>query len=96
MTKREKIYQKINDNNIKIAKIENDNVDLIRQSYLLTDSKQQYKQEMETRTISKRPKVTEEILVGRIYFKQEFTDEDTGNVIYVERSKAVMINGEWI
>jgi len=35
-------------------------------------------------------------LVGRIYYNQEFKDEDTGEIITIKRTDVVRVNGEWV
>lgn len=70
--------------------------ELLIENCLLCDEKQYYKEEIITKTISKRPKKTVEVLVGRIYWKEKFTDEDTGEQVEIERCECVRENGEWI
>lgn len=71
--------------------------ELLKESCLLSDEEQWFTEEMETFTKRvNRKKVTEEKLVGRIHWNQNFKDEDTGSVITIKRSQAVRVNGEWI
>lgn len=66
---------------------------LERENCLICDDKQWYKESIETEPFSKRKETRN---VGRIYWNENFTDEDSGETITIERSRMVMINGEWL
>jgi hypothetical protein len=93
MTTRERIYAKIKVNEKKIQELLDKNLELERKSYLLSDNKQQYKEQIRTTGRGKNKKT---YLEGRIYWIDKFKDEDTGKTIDIERSRAVRIDGEWI
>ncbi len=96
MTKRERLEAKIESKKSQIEKLESEIIELTKETLLLSDEKQWFVEKEETRVISKRPKKEETLLVGRIYWKEDFGDEDTGDVVTVERSEVVRENGEWV
>lgn len=80
-------------NNKIINNCKKQNLEVLRASYLLTDKRQQYKEE--TVTLGRgRTRRTE--LQGRVYWMQTFVDEGTGEEFKIERSMIVRINNEWI
>jgi hypothetical protein len=93
---RKEINDKISALKQQIAFLNSEVINLNRQSALLSDKKQQYKEEMETFVVSKRPKKSEQKLVGRIYWRECFMDQDTKEKIFITRSRIVKINGEWV
>jgi len=66
--------------------------ELVEKDMLLSDRTQQYYEEEITFGRGKN-KTTH--LCGFITWKEDFIDEDTGNVITIERNKRVRIDGEW-
>lgn len=71
-------------------------LELNREDALLCDKEQWYKEQEETQTYGRgKNKVTETALVGRVYWKQGFKDDDTDDVVWIERSEIAKINGEW-
>ena len=46
--------------------------------------------------IQKDKKKALNVLIGRIYWKENFLDEDTGNHIPIVRNVIVRRNGEWL
>lgn len=54
-----------------------------------------YSEQLEDVVVSKRPKKVEQQLIGRVNFTQDFVDEDSGEVISVERTQIVSTNGVW-
>ena len=62
---------------------------------LLSDDAQWYTEAEEDFFVSRRPKIVEKRLVGRVRWNETFRDESTGNTIEIERSKVVRINGVW-
>ncbi len=92
MTKRQRIdsniaacEEKINSLNIKI-------IELNKQSLLLSDDEQWFKEKTET---IGRGKTKREALIGSIHWKEDFKDDDTGKVITIERQQVVRVDGEW-
>lgn len=66
--------------------------------WLLSDEKQQYKEQEEEWTVKDgRKKKKEKHLVGRIYWKQFFQDEDKapGEGVWVDRNQIVRVDGIW-
>jgi len=59
------------------------------------DAQGRYEEKEEERIISKRPKVTEKVMIGRKYWSEDFEDISTGKFITVERSSVVRIDGVW-
>lgn len=45
--------------------------------------------------ISRRPKKTREVLVGRIHWIESFKDESTDEIRKIERSRVVYQDGVW-
>lgn len=90
---RKQLANAVRKNNVMILKLEKNNLELLRKSYLLCDKKQQYKEQMETLGKGKNK---ETVLVGRIHWMQTFTDQSTGKKFKLERSQMVKRNGEWI
>lgn len=87
-----------------INNLNNEIIELQRQSYLLSDKDQWFTENIETVVDWDRSKkdkrrkdwkITKEVLVGRIHWNQEFIDEDTNNSITIERSQVVRVDGEW-
>lgn len=71
-------------------------IELNKQSLLLSDEKQWFTEKMETVTYREnRKKVSVEKLIGRIYWNEDFRDGDTGEVITIELSEVVRVNGQW-
>ena len=70
--------------------------ELLIDGLLLCDDEQRYEEKVEVISEKKEGKrVKREALIGRVYWKQTFHDEDTGNPITVERNQVVRIDGEW-
>lgn len=91
--KRYQIANKVKANNLKIAALKQANVELNHQHFMLSDKRQQYKEQEET---FGRGKNKETFLIGRIYWKEYFCDESTNKKVLIERSHVVRKNGEWI
>ncbi len=93
MTKRQVIHAKIASNAKKIHALHQKNIELSKEELLLSDKQQWYTETTETHGKGKNKK---EYLIGRINWKEDFKDEDTGEVVTIERSQVVRQNGEWI
>ena len=78
-----------------IAQIKTEIVALKKEELLLCDDKQRFEEKEEEIIISKRPKKIEKRLIGRIHWNEEFKDEDTGQSIWIERSRVVRVDGVW-
>lgn len=78
-----------------IAEIKSEIIALKKENLLLCDESQRFEETEEEVIISRRPKKTEKQMIGRIYWKEEFKDEDTGESIWIERSEVVRVNGVW-
>ena len=78
-----------------IAQIKSEIVALKKEALLLCDDHQRFEEKEEEIIISRRPKKTEKRLIGRIHWKEEFKDEDTGKGIWIERSQVVRVDGVW-
>ncbi|ASK29709.1 hypothetical protein CEY12_06145 [Chryseobacterium sp. T16E-39] len=90
---RKQIENRIKKNEDRIKSINQQNRDLFLQSLLITDQEQQYS---ETYIEIGRGKSKESVLMGKITWKENCIDEDTGEVITIERSQFVKRNGDWI
>lgn len=71
-------------------------IELQKEACLLSDKEQWFTERTEECIVSRRPKKTEKVLIGRIHWKENFKDDDTDDVITIERSMVVRKNGEWI
>ncbi len=93
MTKRELIHKKIKAINDKMDVLNAEKRVLIEEAYLLTDKVQQFTEKDE---IWGRGKNKRSVRVGRIHWKENFKDEDSGEILVLERSCVVRNDGEWI
>lgn len=93
MTKREELHAAFIVNDLKIEELKKENIDLTRESFLLCDDKQWYKEEMKD---VKQGKNKSQRLIGMVCWNENFKDEDTGAIVTIERSQAVKVDGEWI
>lgn len=80
----------------KIKQLETEIIELRKEGMLLCDKTQRFKESEEDVLICGRPKKYETKLIGRIHWKEDFIDEDTGDVVTIERKKTVRVNGEWV
>jgi len=79
-----------------IKQIELEKENLILEDIQFCDNEQWYTEENETHIVSKRPKKSETLLIGRIHWDMEIKDEDKPNEpVIIKRSKVVRINGVW-
>jgi hypothetical protein len=96
---REQIENQRKANFEKIEALKCENIELARQALLLSDGKQWFTEEIEHHPRRRYERGSNELdgkLVGRIHWKENFDDEDTGDVLEIERSQIVRINGEWL
>lgn len=96
MRNRKQISNKVKKNLEKIKALEEQNIELLIESYLLSDKIQKYTEQEENILICGRPKKFETKTIGRIHWEEHFVDEETGNVISIERTQVVRVNGEWL
>lgn len=72
-------------------------IELNRQALLISDEEQWFTEEKEIVTECEgRKKRKVEKMVGRINWNEDFKDEDTGEVITIERSQVVKMDGDWL
>ena len=95
MTKREQLEMEIAAKKEQITKLKTEIIELRKETILLCDDKQWFTEEEEEHIIKKRPKIIEKFLVGKRHWKEDFKDEDTGEVVTIERCEVVRVNGEW-
>lgn len=94
---RKQIHKKIQENNDRIKKLKIENRNLELQSLLICDKNQWFKEEIETVKIRENRKlISQECLIGKIYWKETFNDEGTGKKITIERNMIVRKDGLWI
>lgn len=84
------LYQKNRD---KIIALHNQNEELEKEAYLLSDKEQWFTEEEEEWGKGKKKRT---VKAGRIHWNEDFKDEDTGNYITIERSRLVKEDGQWI
>lgn len=90
--KKEKLLKKIDD-------LENQILELDRQDILLSDDFRRFEEKVESHPIVGRQKKQHCLdgkLVGRIFWKELFMDDETGKEITIERQRVVRVDGEWI
>lgn len=93
---RNQINAKIQENNEQIKILQEKNRELAIESLLLCDETQWFTEEKEIVAVRNgRKKEKKEWIIGRVHWKEEFKDEDTGEGIFVDRSQVVRVNGEW-
>jgi hypothetical protein len=95
MTRKE-LNDKIEANHEAIKKLRLENIELQKQEMLLSDDVQQYYEEEVEVVVKRRPKIVEKQHRGIITWKEDFKDEDTGEVVTIQRHQVVRINGEWV
>jgi len=96
MTRKE-LNDKIDANHEAIKKLRLENIELQKQEMLLSDDVQQYYEEEVEVVVKRRPKIVfEKQHRGIITWKEDFMDEDTGEVVTIQRNQVVRINGEWV
>ena len=93
MKTRDEIRAEIQAKRAEIQDLQADLRELQIEDALLCDEKQWYKAELQTVTLSKRPKKTRTDTVGRCYWVEYFSDEDTGEKTAITRIREVMRNG---
>ena len=78
-----------------IKKLKKEILELERENLLLCDDEQWFTEKEEDVIVSKRPKKTEKHLIGRVHWQQGFKDEDTGEMIMIDRNEVVRVDGVW-
>ena len=96
MRTRNQINKQIKVKEEKIKSLKEEITALERESLLLSDRNQWFIEKEEELIISKRPKKVVTKLIGRIYWNEAFVDEDTGEVVEIERSMKVRENNHWV
>jgi len=100
MRTRRQVNKAIDSRLKRIEKLKEEISQLRKIDCLISDKHQRFTEEMEDVLISRRPKVINKRLVGRIHWNEFFTDEDYPDSeekgIWIERSRIVRINGEWV
>lgn len=95
---RQEIEAKKQSNFQKIEDLKKENIELTKQDLLLSDDIQRFEEKIESHPKGKwqrKPSRLDGKLVGRIFWKENFIDEDSGEVIEIERQQVVRIDGEW-
>jgi len=74
-----------------------DEIDLLRIEELqICDSEQTYEEKEEEWVVKRRPITKETHVIGRVHWDEDFIDEDTGDVVTINRSRLVRKDGIWI
>lgn len=95
---RQEIETKRQENFAKIEALKKENIELAIQYILLCDDKQRFEEKIEShpkRKYERKPNWLDGKLVGRIFWNEDFKDEDTGEVVTIERQQVVRVDGEW-
>jgi hypothetical protein len=90
---RQYILNRIKKLNGIITTLHAETIELNKQQLVMSDNKQQYSEGFEEFGRGKN-KVTH--FIGRIHWKEYFTDEDTGERVWIHRSRVVKQDGEFI
>lgn len=99
MRTREEIQNEIIQKEKLILTIKNEINDLRKEDLLLSDDEQRFEEKIESHPrykYQRKDNFLDGKLVGRVYWKENFKDDDTGNIITIERNKIVRVNGEWL
>lgn len=91
--RRSTIVNKIRKNLEKIKALKAENIELNRQQLLMSDKQQWYKESEET---IGRGKNKETAIIGRVYWIEKIEDEDSGEILNLERNVAIRKNNEWL
>jgi len=95
---RQEIEAKRQSNFQKIEELKRENIELTKQSLLLSDDVQRFEEKIESHPKLKwqrKPNFLDGKLVGRIFWNEDFFDGDTGEKITIERQQVVRVDGEW-
>ena len=98
MTKREELEGCIKALRTIIDNAQKEIVDLRKETLLLSDEKQWFSEEIESHPRGKYQRKNGWLdgkLVGMIHWKEDFKDGDTGQIITIDRSRIVRIDGKW-
>ena len=90
--KEESIHKRVIDQSLRSERDQEELKKLKKEVYRANPT---YKEERVNVVISKRPKRVAEMTVGTITFLEDFIDEDTGEVISIERNVAVRKGYIW-
>jgi hypothetical protein len=93
---RQKLSDRIFEINEQIKALTLERLGLEREALLLCDDEQRYSEKYEMVTVNNNgKKVKQQWLIGRIHWKEDFGDASTGQMIQIERSQVVKVNGNW-
>lgn len=96
MTKRERLAEKIRLNNLKIKELQKKNFLLAIEAIQISDKNQKYSEKIEKiARLENRKKVYEDVLIGKVTWKENFIDEETGEAVVIERNSVVRRNDRW-
>jgi hypothetical protein len=68
---------------------------LNKEDILLSDDEQWFSEKQEEFVVSQRPKKVEKHLIGRVTRQESISDEDTGEILMIDRSVIVRVDGVW-
>lgn len=96
MKTRKQIIKLIQQKEAKIKALKTEISELEKENLLLSDKNQWFIEKEEQVIVSHRPKKIETQVIGIVFWKENFIDEDTGEVFSIERNIIVRKNGDWI
>ncbi len=96
MRRRKTIKDMIDRKKAKIKALHLEINELLKEAALLCDKQQWFTEEEEEVLVCGRPKKHETQLIGRVNWKEDYIDGDTGDVITIDRNRTVRVNGEWL
>lgn len=68
---------------------------LNKEDILLSDDEQWFSEKEEEFVVSLRPKKVEKHLIGRVTRQEAITDDDSGEILMIDRSIIVRVDGVW-
>jgi len=96
MIKRQILEGRLKNIENQISELETQWSDIKKEWYLMTDEERWYTEAEEVITVKRRPKQTVIRLIGRTNWKEKFTDDSTGEFVWIDRNMVIKQDGEWI
>lgn len=96
MSERDKIHESIKSINEQIKRLRKEKDGFLISDMLLSDEDQWYEEKEVEDIISRRPKKTKKVLIGLVCWKEDWADEDTGEVVTINRNVRIREDGEWL
>lgn len=72
---------------------------LQKENLLFCDEDQRFEEKVERHERPKYQRSPHQLdgkLVGRVFWREGFKDDDTGEIIYVDRERVIRVDGKWL